>query len=60
MTRTIYNKDFKLSQKVKLLTFYVKGYKWFSFNASIKSFPYHICYNLQISKFALSLLVKKD
>ena len=66
MTRTIYNRDFNISRKVKIFAFYVKGYKWFSFHANIKPVGFHgklddcVCYNIQVSKFALSLLVKKE
>jgi len=66
MTYSIYNKDFRFGQKATLCTFYVKGYKWLSFKANIKPAGFHsnndtvVCYNVQISKLAFSLVVDRS
>lgn len=59
MQRTIYNKDFRLTKKAHIKSFYVTTWNWLNFKAFTHKPEDCNIYNLQIGKIALALVVHK-
>jgi len=59
MKQTIFNKDFVLTQKAHVKSFYCTTWKWLNVSAFTHSPDGFKFYNLVLGKIVLSLVVKK-
>jgi len=59
MKQTIFNRDFGLTRKTHLKSFYCTDWKWLNISANTHSPDGFKIYNLVLGKIVLSLVVKK-